>query len=129
MRSSPATPEPVTDGVPHKQVRAQLEKIVASEIFSRSQRLVAFLSFVVEEALAGRGTIIKEQVLAAELYGKRHSSSGENDPVIRVDARRLRDKLREYYGEFDRDPVIISLPKGGYAPVFQWRTDTAGPLS
>ena len=99
-------------------VRAQLERILASEVFSRSQQLRRFLSFIVEQRLAGQGHSLKESVLAHELYGKGTDFDGGADPVVRVDARRLRDKLREYY-EGRSDPVVISLPKGSYVPVFE----------
>ena len=99
-------------------VRAELERILASEVFSRSQHLRRFLSFIVEQRLAGQGHSLKESVLAHELYGKGTDFDGGTDPVVRVDARRLRDKLREYY-EGRSDPVVISLPKGSYVPVFE----------
>ena len=104
--------------LPDSTVRAQLERILASEVFSRSLQLRRFLSFVVEQRLAGQGHSLKESVLAHELYGKGTDFDGGADPVVRVDARRLRDKLREYY-EGRSDPVVISLPKGSYAPVFE----------
>src|SRR5262245_15138334 len=116
-------------GLPARAVRNQLEKILASEIFSRSERLSAFLRFVVEQALAGKGETLKEQVLAAELYSKRPSSSTDDDPVVRVDARRLRDKLREFYAESDHEPVIISLPKGSYTPVFDRNPAAIPPVA
>ena len=104
--------------LPDAVVRAQLERILASEVFSRSQQLRRFLSFIVEQRLAGQGHSLKESVLAHELYGKGTDFDGGADPVVRVDARRLRDKLREYY-EGRSDPVVISLPKGSYVPVFE----------
>src|SRR4029450_3717128 len=103
--------------LPHAAVRAQLEKVLASECFSRSPQLRRFLSFVVEQSLSAQGHTLKESVLAHELYGKGTDFDGGTDPVVRVDARRLRDKLREYY-EDRSDPVVISLPKGSYVPVF-----------
>jgi len=72
-------------------VRAELERILASDVFSRSQQLRRFLSFIVEQRLAGHGHSIKESVLAHELYGKGTDFDGGTDPVVRVDARRLRD--------------------------------------
>jgi Tol biopolymer transport system component len=102
----------------HAAVRSQLERILGSELFRRSDRLSAFLRFVTEEALSGRGAVLKEQVLGSELYGKGPEFDGSADPIVRVDARRLRDKLREYYAEFPRDPIIITLPKGTYQPAF-----------
>jgi len=109
--------------LPDAVIRAQLERILASEVFSRSQQLRRFLSFIVEQRLAGHGHSLKEAVLAHELYGKETDFDGGTDPVVRVDARRLRDKLREYY-EGRSDPVVISLPKGGYVPVFEAASDS-----
>jgi len=106
-------------------IRAQLDRILASESFSRSKRLSDFLRFVVEETLDGRGPNLKEQVLASELYGKGADFDTAADSVVRVDARRLRDKLREYYSEFGQEPVVVSLPKGAYVPVFE--ASAAGP--
>ena len=104
--------------LPDAAIRAELERILASEVFSRSQQLRRFLAFIVEQRLAGQGHSLKESVLAHELYGKGTDFDGGIDPVVRVDARRLRDKLREYY-EGRSEPVLISLPKGSYIPVFE----------
>jgi Tol biopolymer transport system component len=103
---------------PESLVREQLERILASDVFSRSPQLRRFLSFIVEQRLAGQGDSLKESVLAHELYGKGTDFDGGTDPVVRVDARRLRDKLREYYAGRS-EPVVISLPKGSYVPVFE----------
>ena len=111
--------------LPDSVVRAQLERILASEVFSRSQQLRRFLSFTVEQRLAGQGQALKESVLAHELYGKGMDFDGGADPVVRVDARRLRDKLREYY-DGRSDPVVITLPKGSYVPVFE--ANSASPI-
>jgi Tol biopolymer transport system component len=100
-------------------VRVQLERTLASELFLRSERLSAFLRFVVEQTLDGRENDLKEQMLGAELYGKGAEFDGASDPIVRVDARRLRDKLREYYAESPQDPIRILLPKGSYVPVFE----------
>jgi hypothetical protein len=99
-------------------VRAELDRLLASELFLRSPRLSAFLRFVTERTLAGQGNLLKEHVLGAELYGKGEQFDGAVDPIVRVDARRLRDKLREYYAECPRGQATISLPKGSYVPVF-----------
>src|SRR5258706_3233575 len=100
------------------EVRAQLARILASNLFTRSERLSSFLRFVTEQTLAGDGGSLKEHRLGTELYGKSSDFDGAGDPTVRVDARRLRDKLREYYSDHPQDPVIISLPKGSYVPVF-----------
>lgn len=96
-------------------------------MFSRSDRLTAFLTFIVEQTLDGRGVVLKEHVLAMEVYGKTADFDAALDPIVRVDARRLRDKLREYYGSAPHDPVVISVPKGSYVPIFQANGAIAAP--
>ena len=117
MPSETGTTAQARSDPPDAAVRAQLERILGSAVFSRSPQLRRFLSFIVEQSLAGQGHTLKESVLARELYGKGTDFDGGTDPVVRVDARRLRDKLREFY-EGRSDPVLISLPKGSYVPIF-----------
>src|SRR5215467_8164959 len=81
-------------------VRSQLERIVQSGVFRRSTRLTNFLEYVVEQSLSGHGSGIKEQLIALDVYGLGSDFDPGRDPIVRVDARRLRDKLREYYAEF-----------------------------
>jgi Tol biopolymer transport system component len=106
-------------GVSASQIRAQLQDILASDIFARSERLSKFLRYVVEETLHGNGGVLKEQVIAHDLYERGHDYDPNADPVVRVDARRLRDKLREYYAQAQNEPVVITLPKGSYVPAFE----------
>src|SRR5262245_57034998 len=79
------------------RVRAELDRILGTELFARSSRLSSFLKFIVEKTLAGEGECLKEHVIAVELYGKTTDFNTAEDPIVRVDARRLRDRLREYY--------------------------------
>jgi Tol biopolymer transport system component len=109
-------------------VRAELARILSSELFSRSDRLTAFLRFIVEETLDGHGETLKEQVLALEVYGKGGDYNSAVDPIVRVDARRLRDKLREYYASAAADPIVISIRKGSYTPVFEPNAAAVLPL-
>jgi Tol biopolymer transport system component len=115
-----------TSDVPDALIRAQLDRILASDVFSRSGQLRRFLSFIVERRLDGQGHALKESVIAHELYGKQTDFDGGTDPVVRVDARRLRDKLREYY-DGRSDPVVISLPKGSYVPAFEANAASTAP--
>jgi hypothetical protein len=108
-------------------VRAQLNRILASDVFSRSDRLTAFLTFIVEQTLDGQGATLKEHVLAMQLYGKGADFGAAVDPIVRVDARRLRDKLREYYASAPHDAVVISVPKGSYAAIFEANGTIAAP--
>ena len=67
-------------------VRAQLDRILAHSIFTRSERLSVFLRFVVEQTLDGKGNGLKEQVLGAEIYSKGPEFDGAANPIVRVDA-------------------------------------------
>ena len=126
MPSEPGTTAQTRSDPPDAAIRAELERILGSAVFSRSPQLRRFLSFIVEQSLAGQGHTLKESVLAHELYGKGTDFDGGTDPVVRVDARRLRDRLREYY-EGRADPVVISLPKGSYVPLFERRSASRTP--
>lgn len=100
-------------------VRLQVERLQCSSAFSSSDRLLVLLRFVVEEALNGGIGSLKESVIGNAVYGRKPPYDPRIDSTVRVEARRLRNKLRDYYLiEGRRDPVIISLPTGGYVPVF-----------
>src|SRR5215471_4493013 len=106
------------DDVPAPLVRAELDRLLASELFARSPRLSSFLKFIVEKTLAGEGESLKEHVIAVELYGKAADFNTAEDPIVRIDARRLRDRLREYYAGASDGGITISVRKGSYTPVF-----------
>ena len=57
-------------------------------------------------------------MIAIEVYGKGVDFNTAADPIVRVDARRLRDRLREYYAAADDREIVISVPKGSYTPAF-----------
>jgi serine/threonine-protein kinase len=103
-------------------VREQLDRVLASTTFQQCDRLKRFLSFIVLEAIAGRRNELKEYVIGVQVFGKEDSFDPRTDPIVRVQARRLRAKLVRYYrDEGPADEVIVELPKGGYAPAFKRR--------
>ncbi|APO72263.1 TolB/tetratricopeptide repeat domain-containing protein (plasmid) [Rhizobium gallicum] len=105
-------------------VRGQLQRIVSSPEFPKVGRAGAFLSYIVEEALAGRGHRIKGYSIAIEVF-KRPESFTQDDPVVRIEAGTLRRALERYYLVAGRkDPLRIDIPKGGYVPTFAWNEDT-----
>jgi Tol biopolymer transport system component len=109
-------------------VRAQLDRILASAAFADAERASNFLRFVVLRALAGRKGEIKESVIAVEALGRSPSFDSKSDAIVRVEARRLRDRLDFYYRrEGAEDPIVILLPKGGYIPEFSERQPMALP--
>lgn len=107
-------------------MRTQLDRILASAAFCDAERAGRFLRFVVEHALHGRIGEIKESVIAIEVLGRNSSFDSKYDPIVRVEAGRLRDRLSSYYeGEGATDRVLIAIPKGGYVPEFSERQQPA----
>ena len=95
----------------------QLAKILASSDFVNAERLSRFLGFVVEQSQSDKRDQLKEYVIGVEVYGRSESYDPRVDSIVRVEAGRLRTKLERYYDREGRqDPIVISLPKGGYVP-------------
>jgi serine/threonine protein kinase len=116
------SPPPVDAGLSPESVREQLQKIVASRIFSQSKKLLRFLGFVVEKALEGKGDQLSEYLIGVEVYERSSSFDPQIDTIVRGEARRLRSKLQQYYDtDGAYDPILIEVPKGAYAAVFHQR--------
>lgn len=108
-------------------MRGQLDRILASSAFADAERGSRFLRFVVDTTLEGRTGEIKESVIGVEVLGRSASFDPKTDPIVRVEAGRLRARLGKYYqSEGKGDPVLISLPKGGYVPQFSVHQLPAG---
>jgi len=104
-------------------VRAQLERVLASPLFARAGRLSRFLRFTVERTLEGDASRLKEYVLGLEVFDRAADYDPRLDSIVRVEARRLRSRLTEYYsGAGPDDRVAIRFEKGSYAPQFAWRS-------
>jgi len=104
------------------EVHGQCARIGDSAVFRDSLRLKCFLSFVVEMTLAGKCGRIKAYTIAVEALGRGADFDPQNDPIVRVEAGRLRQALSRYYAEEGRgDRIIIDLPRGSYVPTFQSR--------
>ena len=102
--------------------RRQLEQVLESTLFARSERLSRFLRFTVERHLEGRDHELKESVIAVEVFGRMPGYNPKHDPIVRTEARRLRARLGEYYKDEGKgDALVIELRKGGYTPVFRRR--------
>src|SRR6185436_15923884 len=110
---------------------AQLEKLLASRQFTRSPRMGRFLRFAVDHALAGTEASIKEYIVGVEVFDRAAGYDPRLDPIVRVEARRLRAKLKHYYASTGRaDRVVIEFPRGAYAPQFRIRGgDVPAPAS
>jgi Tol biopolymer transport system component len=100
-------------------IRAQVEKILASEHFLRAESLSRLLRFTVEQTLQGRGDDLKEYCLGVEVFSRGDSFDPRTDPIVRVQAGKLRTRLTKYYAKQGRkDVVVVEFPKGRYVPVF-----------
>jgi TolB-like protein/Tfp pilus assembly protein PilF len=107
-------------------VRDQLGRILSSGPFLHSRRRQRFLEYIVTETLAGRGERLKGYNIAVEVFDRPESFDPAVDPLVRIEAARLRDKLREYYeSEGQNDPIRVDLPKGAYAPHIEIRRPVA----
>src|SRR6185436_19430013 len=98
------------------EVRAALDRILASRCFQQAGRASDFLRFVVEQTLAGSGQRLKGYTIGVEVFGRPADFDAQSDALVRVEAGRLRRRLVEYYAsEGSADPVRIQLPRGTYA--------------
>jgi adenylate cyclase len=105
-----------------KAVREQLDRILNSGLFLQSRRRQRFLEYIVNETLAGRGERLKGYNVALAVFDRPKTFDPAIDPIVRIEAARLREKLRQYYEtEGQTDPIRIELRKGSYAPQIEFR--------
>jgi hypothetical protein len=100
-------------------IREQIARILESEPFLRAPRMQRFLSFVAEEALAGRSALLKEYTIALTVFKKASDFDSRICPIVRVEAGRLRRLLTQYYSENRSDPIAVEIPLGTYVPAFR----------
>lgn len=122
-------PEDAADApVPVDRVRAQLTRILASHGFVSSRRLCRFLRFIVERTLENDAERLKEYVVAIEVFDRNDDYDPSIDSIVRVEARRLRTRLKAYYeGPGRDDAVLIALNPGSYVPLFHLAASKAPP--
>lgn len=117
-RQKLALPQGVTD----EQVRDQLGRILRVESFARSPQLSRFLRFAVEKGLAGEDDQLKEITVALEVFDRSADFDPKVDPIVRVEAGRLRSKVRDFYDTVGADDRLwVGLAKRGYRPVVRLR--------
>ncbi len=118
----------VGDAPSADEIRTQMRRILADRTFQASPARRQLLRFVVEETLAGRADRLKGFTVALAVFDRKDDFDPQTDPVVRVEARRLRRDLHGYYvAAGKRDPVVISIPNGGYVPHFEWREVDRAP--
>src|ERR1700720_2970875 len=116
------------DPVPATAVRDQLARVVNSPGFVSSARLCRFLTHIVNRTIDGDIDSLKEFSIAMEVFDRTSKYDPNIDAIVRVEARRLRGKLKAYYeeGPGTADPVLIALRPGSYVPIFR-RLDSRQP--
>jgi TolB-like protein len=101
------------------ELKEQLGLILKSRYFSHAATISSFLKFIVHEAVEDRRESVKEYVIATRVFSKPSDFNPQLDPIVRINAGRLRRALDDYYrDEGKHDSIVISLPKGSYVPVF-----------
>ena len=108
----------------------QLERVLANSAFMANAQRKALLRHLVEEGLAGRAEKLKGFAIAVAIFDRDGRFDAQNDPVVRLEARRLRRDLDIYYGTAGADdPVRITIPKGAYVPCFEWQQVGKGAVA
>lgn len=116
--------EPEGGGFPEgrpPEIRAALERVLASPQFVKSYRMSRLLRFIVENALENQNARLKEYCIGVEVFDRDGNTyNPAEDPIVRVQMRRLREKLNQYYAqEGDGGAIQFDVPVGGYSPVFK----------
>src|SRR5437868_408084 len=126
---APSSPTGGAEEISHESIHAQLARVLESPPFINSAQVCRFLRYLVERTLEGDTGAVKENLLGDAVFDRGMRFDPRTDPVVRVEARRLRAKLEEYYTRHGAgDSLVIRIPKGGYVPVFERRDAvTAAP--
>ena len=112
------------------EVYSELERIFADSAFATAEKMKRFLRFIVQETLAGRGDALNEALVGIELYSRDGTFDPRQDSIVRVEAGRLRAKLREFYESRGGGAGIrIDIPKGSYKPTFTHLKETGAKKS
>jgi hypothetical protein len=107
--------------------RAEVEAVLSSEMFKRARSLRQLLSYVCQKYFSGEGPNIREYNIAVEALGRAADFDPNADTIVRVEASRLRKRLRDYYATEGADhPIQLLLSNTGYAPQFVPRPATGG---
>ncbi len=106
--------------VSEEKVRNQVKRIIQSPHFNASEKQKRFLQFILDETFEGRAAQLKAYTIAISAYGRPSTFNPQLDPIVRVEAGRLRRALKNYYLSSGEDDLIsIEIPKGRYIPIFK----------
>lgn len=109
-------------------VEVSVEKILASQTFARSEKLRSFLRYVVQKEQSGAAQALKGYSIGVDVFGRPEEFDPSSDPLVRVQAGKLRKLLERYYDtEGLDDPIRISIPTGGYVPQYKMNRQECPP--
>src|SRR5215813_11551975 len=115
MRSEFQTP----DNLSMEDEKAELEAVLTSSLFVRTPSLANLLSYLCQKYFQGEADLLKEYTIGVEAFGRAPDFDKKEDSIVRVEIRRLREKLRQYYETEGGDHSIrLTIPVGRYVPVF-----------
>src|SRR5215813_15190127 len=126
-----------TDKLSMEDEKAELEAVLASSLFVRTPSLANLLSYLCQRYFQGESDQLKEYTIGVEAFGRAPDFDKKEDSIVRVEIRRLREKLRQYYETEGADrPIRLTIPVGHYVPVFtkngaatpQFCTDSRAPV-
>ncbi len=111
-----------TQGIHATEAMRQTERVLTSRVFAKAKRSQRLLRYLVDAALTDPTQAVKEYTIATEIFDRDASYDPAIDATVRVEAGRLRSRLREYYNDEGRlDAFLIELPKGAYRVVLSER--------
>src|SRR5215510_11055224 len=115
-----ARPENGNSAPSPEEINQELDRILRSTLFHRSEKLQRFLRFVCAYEMRGEGHLLHEYLIGSEVFGRGEEYSPHEDGIVRRQAHALRRKLQEYYQKDGAaDPIRIELPVGRYVPSFR----------
>lgn len=121
------TPRPKLPTEASAGLRELVRRVASSVTFERSPKLRGFLVYVCRCAMEGRPEEVTEQQIGTHVYGRPPGYNPNEDNIVRAQARILRMKLEHHFINEGRcEPVVISIPKGQYLPIFESRQEQPG---
>ncbi|KQY13058.1 hypothetical protein ASE23_21360 [Rhizobium sp. Root73] len=101
------------------EAQAEIDRLLADSRFQSPERNRNFLRFIASEYFEGRAEAIKAYTIAVDVFGRPADFDASVDPIVRIEATRLRAALTQYYEVHGSDTGIrVDLPRGRYVPVF-----------
>lgn len=101
------------------EAQAEIDRLLADSRFQSPERNRNFLRFIASEYFEGRAEAIKAYTIAVDVFGRPANFDASVDPIVRIEATRLRAALTQYYEVHGSDTGIrVDLPRGRYVPVF-----------